>query len=258
MVIEVPKKQKRQQRLVERIEVQGYATLADLAKELAVSEQTVRRDISELDAAGKVRRAHGGAAIQGNVDRTVYAQRRLQRAGEKRQIGMKVAELVEDGSSVFIDTGTTCEAIASALTSRRHLKVVTYSLRSALRFSERDDFVVAVPAGFVRHVDGAVVGGQDTDFLEQFLFDYAILSVSGMDAVGNICDDDQFEVRFARMAMERAKTVVLALDSSKFGKGGLVRLCHVGAMDYVISDTAPSEDIAALLASHNVKLITCR
>ena len=72
-MIEIPKKQKRQQRLVERIEAQGYATLADLARELAVSEQTVRRDISELDAAGKVRRAHGGAAIQGNIDRSVYA-----------------------------------------------------------------------------------------------------------------------------------------------------------------------------------------
>jgi DeoR family glycerol-3-phosphate regulon repressor len=256
-VIEIPKKQKRQQRLVERIEAQGYATLADLARELAVSEQTVRRDISELDAAGKVRRAHGGAAIQGNIDRSVYAQRRLQRAAEKQLIARQVASLVEDGSSVFLDTGTTCEAIASALTARRHLKVVTYSLRSALRFSERDDFVVAVPAGFVRHVDGAVVGGQDTGFLDQFLFDYAILSVSGMDAAGNICDDDQFEVRFASMAMQRARTILLALDSSKFGKGGLVRLCHVGAVDYVITDRAPDAAISKMLTAHDVKLVTC-
>lgn len=160
-----------------------------------------------------------------------------------------------DGASVFLDSGTTCEAVAEALLVRRNMRVVTYSIRCAMRLADREDFTVAIPRGIVRHADGAIVGPTDDGFIEQFRFDFAIIAVSGLDHAGHLGDDDAFEVSRVRIAMAQARQTVLALTSDKFGVTGLVDLADLSEVDSVVVKAPPSEALTAMARAKGVRLL---
>ncbi len=131
--------------LLQWIENSHYVSLEEIAERFRVTTQTARRDIADLEHQGKVRRLHGGVSQLAPLDPITYRQRRHDRADEKARIAEAVVALIPDNATIFLDTGTTCEAIANALVSRERLHVVTYSLRSAAIISEKTDFTLAVP-----------------------------------------------------------------------------------------------------------------
>lgn len=248
------KKSRRQRELLKFLEKTGYASIEELTTAFSVTSQTIRRDIADLSSVGKVRRYHGGVALCGPIDPGTYRLRRVDKAEIKRRIAERTAELVPDGAAIFLDAGSTCEAVAAALTTRRGLKVVTYSLRAAVLLTERTDFTIAVPGGFVRHVDGSVVGDTIVDFIRRFRFDVAIISASGIDEDGSMGDDDQHEVAIVRAAIDQARSILLAIDSSKFTRTGLVRLGSVTEVSDLVTEAAPQPPLADLIASSNIRL----
>lgn len=243
------KKARRQAFLVHYLEQNHYISLEEIASLCSVTTQTARRDIMALERRGELRRLHGGAVISRPIDSHAYRQRRVANAEAKAAIARKVVELLPDDCSVFIDAGTTCEAIAQALMVRRNLRVVTYSLRVATTLSENSDFTIAVPGGFVRNVDASVFSENAQNFIRAFKFDYVIVSVSGVDDDGDIGDDDYAEVAAVRAAMQQAEYVILAVDKSKFQRRALVRLGSVSEVDAMVSDGEPTEKLSRLLES---------
>ncbi|MGY9050193.1 MAG: DeoR/GlpR family DNA-binding transcription regulator, partial [Rhodobacterales bacterium] len=197
-----------------------------------------------LEKLGKLRRLHGGAMVANSIDPNELRSRRIRNAQAKERIGACVADLIDDGASIFLDTGTTCEAVARALVRRKNLRVLSYSLRIAAYLSEVTDFTIAVPGGFVRQVDGGVFQEQSRSFISGFKFDISILSVSGVDDEGDLGDDDQAEVETVQCAMRQSQKVLLAVDSSKFGHRGLVRLGTLSDVHMLVSDAPPSDAIA--------------
>ena len=249
------KKESRQASILRLLEQNFYVGIEEIAERFSVTTQTARRDILALEEAGKVRRLHGGAVLSTPLDTGVYRQRRVDNAARKEQIGKLVADLVPDGSTLFIDSGTTCEAIAHAILSRSHLRVVTYSLRVATILSESSNFTLAVPGGFVRPVHGGIFQEDTAGFIRRFKFDCAIISVSGIDGDGDICDDDQAEAAIANAAMAQAQRKILAVDSSKFGKSAMVRLGSVTKMDTLVTDTHPEGGILRILEENGVEIV---
>ena len=165
------KKEIRQQALLQWIENSHYVSLEEIAERFHVTTQTARRDIADLEHRGKVRKLHGGVSQLTPLDPVTYRQRRHDRADEKVRIAEAVVALIPDGATVFLDTGTTCEAIANALVSRERLHLVTYSLRSAAIISEKTDFTLAVPGGFVRPIDGGMFQEDTPEFIRRFKSD---------------------------------------------------------------------------------------
>jgi len=243
------KKGRRQAVLMDHLTRQGYIAVDDIARLFSVTSQTARRDIMELEEAGKLRRLHGGATLAMTVDAQTYRRRRIENAVGKDKIARLVADMIPDGAALFIDTGTTCEAIAAALMDKRGLRVVTYSLRVASLLSDNTDFTIAIPGGIVRQVDGGVFREETGDFIRRFKFDTAIVSVSGIDSAGDLGDDDHAEVAAVTAAMGQAERKLLAVDASKFGKRGLVRLASLRDMDAVVTDRQPPPAYAALIDS---------
>src|SRR5271154_943084 len=110
----------RRQRLLELITHQGYATLDELVRVLAVSESTIRRDLETLDLSGSIKRTHGGAVYTGEVrSMPAFDDRTATAAAEKRAIGVAAAALLQDGDTVLLDGGTTTLEVARALVGRR-------------------------------------------------------------------------------------------------------------------------------------------
>nr|WP_196107696.1 MULTISPECIES: DeoR/GlpR family DNA-binding transcription regulator [unclassified Ochrobactrum] len=249
------KKEIRQQALLQWIENSHYVSLEEIAERFHVTTQTARRDIADLEHRGKVRKLHGGVSQLTPLDPVTYRQRRHDRADEKVRIAEAVVALIPDGATVFLDTGTTCEAIANALVSRERLHLVTYSLRSAAIISEKTDFTLAVPGGFVRPIDGGMFQEDTPEFIRRFKFDYAIISVSGIDDDGDLCDDDHTEVAVVSAALGQAAHKLLAVDSSKFGRRAMVKLGSVRDVTALVTNEMPAPILARILEEANIPVI---
>lgn len=248
------RKEARQRAIVAAVRERGFASMEELAARLGVTTQTIRRDVADLEAGGHVHRYHGGAGLPTSVDAAYYQRRKVANVEGKRRIAARIAGLVPDGASLFLDAGTTMEAVAEALGGRRGLRAVTYNLRVANLLAERGEISIAVPGGVIRNADSSVFGEGAAAFLKRFRFDIALIGVSGIDEEGMMLDDDYDEVELVRAAIGQARRVILATDASKFDGGGLVCLGPVGEVAALVTDASPPPKLAALLAAASVEL----
>lgn len=243
----------RQRDILEQVRERGYVSIDELVQAFAVTPQTIRRDINQLAEKGLLRRFHGGAASDSSTQNTAYAMRATQMREEKRRIAEAVAEQIPDHASLFINIGTTNEAIARALQNHKGLKIITNNLHVASLLSSKSDFEVLVAGGTVR-ADGGVVGQPTEDFIRQFRADYAIVGISGIDEDGSLLDFDYQEVRVSQAIIDNARQVWLAADSSKFGRNAVVRLGPLSVVDALFTDAAPSKTISQQLKQHKITL----
>jgi DeoR family glycerol-3-phosphate regulon repressor len=244
----------RQQSILDRARERGYVSIDELAQAFAVTPQTIRRDINQLAEQGLLRRTHGGAASEASsIQNTAYAMRAGQMHEEKQRIAEAIAAQIPDHASLFINIGTTTEAIARALLGHKHLKVITNNLHVAAQLSAKADFEVLVAGGTVR-ADGGVVGQSAVDFIQQFRVDFALVGISGIDEDGSLLDFDYQEVRVSQAIIDNARQVLLAADSSKFGRNAVVRLGSLGLVDQVFTDAPPPAAIARLLGEQKIQL----
>jgi len=243
----------RHDKILQLVRENGFMPIEELARLLDVTPQTIRRDINQLAEANLLRRYHGGAAYDSSVENTAYAMRADQMRDEKQRIGEAIAAQIPDHASLFINIGTTTESIARALLNHNHLKIITNNLHVASMLSAKDDFDVLLTGGNVRR-DGGVVGQASVDFINQFKVDFALVGISGIDEDGSLLDFDYQEVRVSQAIIDNARQVLLAVDSSKFGRNAVVRLGSIALVDRVFTDSAPSAAITRLLHSHKVQL----
>lgn len=243
----------RQQSILDLVRERGYLSIEELAQQFAVTPQTIRRDINQLAEQNLLRRYHGGAAWDSSIENTAYNTRADQMRDEKTRIAEAIASHVPDNASLFINIGTTTEAIARALLGHRNLKIITNNLHVASILAGKDDFEVLVAGGTVRG-DGGVVGQAAVDFIEQFRVDFALVGISGIDDDGSLLDFDYQEVRVSRAIIDNARQVFLAADSSKFGRNAVVRLGPLSLVSRVFTDSPPPAAVARLLTQHKVHL----
>ena len=243
----------RQQQILELVRERGYVSIEEMAQLFVVTPQTIRRDINQLAEADLLRRYHGGAAYDSSVENTAYAMRADQMRDEKRRIGEAIAAPLPDHASIFINIGTTTESIARALLNHNHLKIITNNLHVASILSAKDDFEVLIAGGKVRR-DGGIVGQASVDFINQFKFDFALVGISGIDSDGSLLDFDYQEVRVSQAIIANARQVILAADSSKFGRNAMVRLGPITLIDCLVTDQPPVPELAQLLAQNKIRL----
>jgi DeoR family glycerol-3-phosphate regulon repressor len=232
----------------------GYVTIDYLAGEFNVTPQTIRRDINSLSEEGLINRYHGGAGVASSTENVEYNQRKIMCLEEKRQIAKVVGDRIPHNTSLFINIGTTTEAIAHALCDHQRLRVITNNLNVASILSGNENFEIIVAGGLVRHRDGGIVGPLTIDFIQQFRVDYGIIGISGIDMDGTLLDFDYREVRATRAIIDNTRKVFLAADHTKFGRNAMVRLGHIGEIDELFTDRPPPEILNDVLTREDVIL----
>ncbi len=242
----------RRSAIVAAVRQRGYATAEALAATFGVTVQTIRRDLNELSAEGRLERYRGGGGLPSSVENIDYADRQVTHAGEKAAIGRLAAAAIPSHCSVFINIGTTTEAVARELVRHDDLSVITNNLNVALTLSQQTSFRVVVAGGSVRNRDGAVLGQLTCDTLGQFRVDYAVIGISGIDAEGTLLDFDYEEVRATQTVLAHAAHVFLVADHSKFGRRPMVRLGHLSQVHTLFTDRAPPERLATLMRESGV------
>ncbi len=244
----------RQHALVESVRQRGYVTIAAMAARFRVSAQTIRRDIQILSERRVLERHHGGAGLPPGTDTLAYTSRRVRNAAAKRAIGRAVALSIPNNTSVFIDIGTTTEAVAAALVRHRGLRVVTNHLRVASMLSERTDFEITLAGGVVRRRDQAVTGAATAAFLEQLRFAYGIFGIGTIDEDGALLDYDYRDVHVSKVAMGHSRQRFVVMDRSKLGADAMVRLGYLRDVHALFMDRAPPEKLQRTLRRAKVQL----
>ena len=250
--------QSRHEKILELVNRQGFVTIEELVQAFDVTPQTVRRDLNSLHEQNLVRRYHGGAgSLSGgsSTANTAWQTRQGQQAEEKLRIARAVAEAIPDSASLFINIGTTNEAIARALLARKGLRVITNNLHVANILAAREDFEVIIAGGRVRSSDGGIIGEATLDLVHQFKVDIAVVGCSGIDEDGTLLEFDYQEVRVSQAMMNNARRVYLAADHSKFGRKAMTRLGHLGQVTDFFTDAEPPAAISRLLAEQRRRLV---
>ena len=232
--------------------------MTELFYHYEVTPQTIRRDLAYLANLNKLRRHHGGASAISSIQNTAYQTRKIMDLEAKQKIAQHVVSMIPNGSSLFINIGTTTETIAKALLGHENLKVVTNNLNVAAILGVKKDFSVLIAGGEVRHRDGGIIGETTEDFIKQFRMDFGIIGISGIEENGALLDFDYREVRVAQAIIENSRKVLLAADHSKFGRYAMVKLGNISQADNFITDAQPPESILTLLNEHDVELHIAR
>lgn len=244
----------RQKDIVALVRGKGFVSIDKMARHFSVTPQTIRRDIRILSENGLLRRHHGGAGLPSSVENYAYQARQVLCLQEKRRIARLVARHIPDKASMFINIGTTNEEVAKHLVHREGLRVITNNLNVAAILSGNQGFEVIVTGGVVRSRDRGITGHATIDFIKQFKVDFGIIGISGIDTDGMLLDFSYREVRVAQAIMDNSRRIFLAADHTKFGRNAMVRLAHIGRIDALFTDQAPSAEISAVLAQENVSV----
>ena len=245
----------RQAQIVELARQMGEVTVEHLVETFAVTPQTIRKDLNTLCDRGALKRTHGGAMHPSGVENVEYEARRQIAPAEKRAIGRAAAALIPDNASLFINIGTTTEAVAQALSQHRGLMVITNNINVANHLRMVPTVEVVIAGGVVRASDGGIVGEAAVDFIRQFKVDFAVIGVSAIDPDGSLLDFDYREVKVAQAIIANARHVIVVSDSTKFTRTAPVRIGHLSQAHSFITDACPLKSIRDLCAAAGTQLI---
>lgn len=241
--------------IVQLAKESGRVLVDDLALRFDVSPQTIRKDLNELCDKRLLARVHGGAMIPSGIENMEYEARRRIAADEKQAIGRAAAALVPDNASLFINIGTTTEAVSEALGDHKGLMVITNNINVANRMRVQPSIEVVIAGGVVRGSDGGVVGEAAVDFFRQFKADYAVIGASAIDEDGALLDFDFREVKVAQAIIANARHVILVADSTKFERTAPVRIAHLSQVSSFVTDRCPSAEIRRVCKEAGVQLV---
>ncbi len=244
----------RQAALLRLVGDRGFGTVENLAGHFGVSSQTIRRDIIALTERGLLQRFHGGAGPAGAV-RLGHAEKLGRQPDAKARIGAMVVHEIPQGASIFLDVGTTIEAIAAALAGRRDLRVFTNNMIAALRLAGADGPQVRILGGVLRGSDGSLVGGETVRELGGIAPDFALIACSGFDARGAPTDFDGEKIAVKRAAIAAARRSLLVADSSKFSRNALERIAPIDAFAALLTDTPPDGTLLARWRQFDVRVV---
>lgn len=223
---------------------QGKVTTDSLARSFGVTVQTARRDLTALCDAGHLVRVYGGAVLPSGTRNIGHDDRVILHAAGKERMAAEVARRIPDGASVFLDIGTTLEAVARRLTGHRNLMVVTNNLHAGNALADAPGVDLILTGGLLRSADGGLVGETTAEFVRQFRPDYALLGASALSVDGDALDYDFREVRVAQTVMGLARVSWLMADGSKFARSAPVRIGRIAGFDAFVTDAAPPETVA--------------
>ncbi len=230
--------EERQREIIRVARASGSVDVNDLAVQLGVAKETVRRDLRALEDHGLVRRTHGGAyPVESAGFETTLAFRATSHVPETRRIAAAAAEVRGDAETVFVDEGFTPQLIAEALPQDRPLTVVTASLPVAGALAEAENVSVLLLGGRVRAGTLATVDHWTTKMLAGFVIDLAFIGANGISREHGLTTPDPAVSEVKAQAVRASRRIVFAGVHTKFGAVSFCRFADVGALEAIVTST---------------------
>jgi len=220
---------------------EGIVSVDRLVDHFGVTPQTIRRDLAELSESGELERVHGGAVLPSTTVNIGYSERRQLNQASKVDIARACVKHIPNDCSIFLNIGTTTEAIATELSRHEGLLVVTNNINIGVILSANENIEVIVTGGNLRRSDGGLIGDLATQSIQQFRFDYGIIGCSALHEKGDIMDFDIEEVGVSKSIIRQSEHVFLAADGSKFERKAPARITSLSEVDVFFTDREPPD-----------------
>ncbi|MBA2316566.1 MAG: DeoR/GlpR transcriptional regulator [Euzebyales bacterium] len=234
----------------------GRVEVAGVCEELGVAPETVRRDLTALERQGLVRRVHGGAipverlGFEGELERRADARR-----DEKARIASAALVMLENAESVFLDEGSTVQALAEQLHPERPLTVVTAALPTACLLAQRPNVTVLALGGRVRGHTLGVVDHWAVGMLADLVLDLAVTGTNGISLEHGLTCPDTTVAAVKSAGIAASRRTILLTDHTKFGVDSFCRFAGLRDLEAVVSDRAAPERYVRQLRSQGVEVV---
>lgn len=253
----------RQNRIVGELERTGRVSVTELARTFDVTTETVRRDLDALEAAGALRRVHGGAVRWATAAELRLDERERQGRAAKHAIARAALELVPGSvpASIALDAGSTTAALVDLLLDWRPLSgngvldVITNAVPHVLRLADNPRLAVHAIGGVVRSTTSAAVGAATIEALARLRPDVAFLGANGISAGFGLSTPDEREAGVKAALVRCARRRIALVDATKHGEESLLSFAALADLDTLVTDAPPPADLAAALGEADVDVI---
>ncbi|MDF2720648.1 MAG: DeoR/GlpR transcriptional regulator [Paenibacillus sp.] len=247
-------------RIMELVNRDGKATVAELSEALGVSPVTVRRDLEKLEEKELLIRTHGGAmALHARVSEVAheksFSEKEEALAAEKERIAEAAAKLINDEDAILLTAGTTNMMLAKKLAGKKSLKVVTNAANIAMQIGSYADFELILIGGKLRRKSFALVGPLAESMLSNIRVDKLFLGVDGFDLEEGLTTPNLAEANMDRSMISIAKEVIVVADHSKFGRVFFSHVAPLSLIHTVITDQMLDERICDRIRDLGIQLI---
>lgn len=231
----------------------------ELAEQLNVSANTIRRDLTILEKQGVLKRTQGGAVLD-EISPTSPARQSFDlRSGKnlvaKERIGARAAQLVQTGSTIILDAGTTTQQLANNLTAFERLTIATNSLEAACSLAAYQNLTVILSGGILLGSSRSLIGLPAEQFFSQIHADQLFLATCGISLERGLTNGNLHETPIKQKMIEVAKEVILLADSAKFGRAALSAFASIDCLNKVITDENAPPEMLAQLEHRGVEVI---
>ena len=251
-------KEERQQLILDVIQKQKRVTVPELSSMFEISEVTIRRDLHDLAVSGKLQRTHRGAieAFPAPPEPPVV-QRMAQFPESKQRIALAAAELIAEGESIFLGSGSTTMQLARELVSRQQrLTVITNALNIAAELAQAEGFItVVVTGGVLRGSELSVLGHIAEQSLLEVRVDKVIMGTQALSLEGGWSTDHMPEVATTRRIIEMTPQLIILADHTKLDKRAAAYIAPIKRITTLITDPEADPGFVARAASMGVQVI---
>lgn len=257
---ELSQTDRRAQLILQQLLRTGKISVASLAKRLKVSPTTIRRDLTELEQRGLLRRSHGGAVPVSPLlyepfrHISYFHEQERQRGAEKRRIGLVAAELVNDGDILAIGAGTTATQVARSVCLHKGITVLTNAVNVAMELSHRSDLKVFVTGGLLSGDWFALVGPTAIQSANEMFVDKVFIGVDGIHSEHGLTTNYPDQATIHRAMMRQARQRIVVADNRKIGEVGTALIWPADDIDILITDRGASDDDIAPFVAKGIEV----
>ena len=245
----------RRQKILQILNRDGQVRVAELSKLLDATPVTIRNDLDALEKDGFLERIQGGAVQSvGNAYQIDFLQRRQQNGAVKKRLAAAVTEMIRDGDTILLNSGTTTYYVAVELKKRKNLNIVTNSISAAAELGDHPTFRVILLGGDINAQYSFTHGSDAQAQLRNYRADYCILSVDGISSETGVTTYHAEEAVMDRLMIERAACTIVAAESRKLGREGFSHVCEASEIDWLVTDAALEQTAAEELQKKNIRI----
>jgi DeoR/GlpR family transcriptional regulator of sugar metabolism len=239
--------EERKNEILNELKRTGKVKVIDLATQFNVSEETIRRDLMQLEEQGLLKKVYGGAILTNfQSGEPPFTQRTTVNQEAKIKIGKKAVELISNGDVIVIDVGTTTVELASCIQNKKNITILTNSIPVSAVLTEslnQQKFTgeIILLGGQIDPKQQSVSGRLTEQVLTQFNINKAFISAGGVSIQNGVSNYHLNETMVSRTMVEVSKQIILLTDYSKFGVDTFCKICPIEKLDMIVCDQSPPE-----------------
>ncbi len=249
----------RRNQILTILKQKGYCSVDYLAKKIYVSVPTIRRDLSQLEKDGLIKRMHGGASyLSGKTPLLPFELRSKSMFEEKLRIGEAAARLINEYDSIFLDSSSTCLCLAKSMDQSKKINVLTNSIVIATTLADAKNINVELTGGQFDSLSLSLHGKETEAYIQTRYAKYCFLTVNSIDSNFGMSHPNEHDIPVKKAFARNAEKAVLLVDSSRMNRKDYYKVFDFTDIDILITDKNMDETMMKMCEENKIQVIIAK